>query len=177
MHSFSRMVPLLAVAALLTGCVGTGPNTQQGAATGGVLGAIAGGLIAGNQYCGDPVAGAIIGGTLGALAGGAIGNSVDHENGTVYDYPAPAYPAYYSTRVAQQSGPPATPPPPNYSDPITPSPAANALWIPGHWDYTANGYVWAAGHWELPPPTAQTYVAAHWESRGSSYAFVSGYWK
>ncbi len=170
-------VPAVALALLLNGCVGTGPNTTQGAATGGILGAIAGGMIAGAQTCGDPVAGAIIGGTLGAMAGGAIGNSIDQKNGTVYGYgyPVAAYPATYQAQPVQ-SGPPPTPAP-HEADVVTPSPAANALWVPGYWDYKPGGYVWTPGHWELPPPNTQHYIAAHWENRSGGYAFVGGYWQ
>ena len=33
------VIPILAACTLLAGCVGTGPNTEQGAVTGGALGA------------------------------------------------------------------------------------------------------------------------------------------
>ena len=178
MHSSTRFVPALALATLLTGCVGTGPSTQQGAVTGGVLGAAAGALIAGNQHGGDPLGGAILGATLGALAGGTIGNSIDNENGTLYPGTAPApHKAHYTTTQLVQQGPPPAPPAPSNADVVTPSPAPNALWVPGYWDYNGSGYAWAAGHWELPPPNAQTYVAAHWENRAGNYVFVRGYWQ
>jgi hypothetical protein len=176
MHSTTRYIPALVLATLLTGCVGTGPSTQQGAVTGGVLGAAAGALIAGNQHGGDPLGGAILGATLGALAGGTIGNSIDNQNGTLYRTSAPApHAGHYTTQV--QQGPPPTPPAPQTADVVTPAPSSNALWVPGYWDYNGTGYAWAAGHWELPPPNAQTYIAAHWENRSGNYVFVRGYWQ
>ena len=161
----------LALAALLSGCVGTGPNTQQGAVTGGALGAIAGAIIGHNSGDGDALGGALLGGAAGAMAGGAIGNSVDHQNGTIYSDSEPGGQTY---QVVQSA--PATPPPPQ-PDMVTPSPAANAVWIPGYWSYNGNSYAWVAGHWEIPPPNAHTYVAAHWENQGTGYFFVPSYWR
>src|ERR1051326_7416609 len=104
----------------LTGCVGTGPNTEQGAVTGGTRGAIAGGVIGHNSRGGDAVGGAILGATAGAIAGGTIGNSVDHQNGTVYGYPEER--RYRTTRY--ESAPP--PPPAAPAETIPPSPAGTA---------------------------------------------------
>lgn len=42
MHKSAFLASSLVVVSLLTGCVGVGPNTQQGAVTGGALGALAG---------------------------------------------------------------------------------------------------------------------------------------
>ena len=75
------IIPLIAL--LLTGCVGTGPNTQRGAVTGGALGAITGAVIGNNTHAGVGQ-GALIGGLVGALAGGTLGNAQDHEQGTIY---------------------------------------------------------------------------------------------
>src|ERR1035438_10303896 len=75
----------IALAAILcTGCVGTGPNTQNGAVTGGALGALAGAIIGNNSGGRNALGGAAIGAVAGAIAGGAIGNSVDHQQGTIY---------------------------------------------------------------------------------------------
>ncbi|MDB6168113.1 MAG: hypothetical protein JWM88_977, partial [Verrucomicrobia bacterium] len=41
MHVKTLFLPALLTTALLSGCVGTGPNTQQGAVAGGALGALA----------------------------------------------------------------------------------------------------------------------------------------
>jgi hypothetical protein len=165
------IAPLL-LAALLAGCVGTGPNTQHGAVTGGALGAVAGAIIGNNSRGGDGLAGALIGGTIGAIAGGTVGNNADHQQGTVYGYP------HRRTRYAvMENRLPPVPAPP-MTEVIPPSPAPNALWLPGYWSYDGARYLWTQGRWEIPPPGVQTYVAAHWESRSSgAFVFVPGYWR
>src|SRR5262245_42787650 len=74
----------LALAALCSGCVGSGPNTERGAVGGAVLGAVAGGVIGHNHGSRNTASGAAIGAVAGGLAGGALGNAADHERGTVY---------------------------------------------------------------------------------------------
>ena len=59
-------------------------KTQQGAVTGGLLGATAGYLLGGR---GHKVAGAVVGGAVGATAGGAIA----HNNFRCTDYPRGYY--------------------------------------------------------------------------------------
>jgi hypothetical protein len=158
----------------LTGCVGSGPNTEQGAVTGGAIGALAGAIIGHNSRGGDALGGAILGGVGGAIAGGVIGNSVDQERGTVYQPGGTVYDRPGQRRVSRNE-PPQTPAP--LADTYTPSPAPNAVWIPGYWSYDGRGYGWQAGHWEIPPPMAKTYVTAHWEQRPNGYAFVPSYWQ
>ena len=120
MNKHTLLLSALASSALLSGCVGTGPNTQQGAVNGGVIGAIAGAIIGHNSRGGDGLGGAILGGTIGALAGGAIGNSVDAQRGTLYPYPDGRG---YRRAMVQ----PAPPPPPAYTETVPPSPAPNAI--------------------------------------------------
>ena len=160
----------LAAATLLSGCVGSGPNTEQGAVTGGALGALAGAVIGHNSRGGDAVGGAILGAVGGAIAGGVIGNSVDQERGTVYGARERSY------RVAHvQSTPP--PPPPTPIEATPPSPAPNAVWVAGYWIYDGRSYTWMSGRWEMPPPMAHTYVPAHSELRNGQTVFVPGYWQ
>ncbi len=167
------LVSTLAMSLLGAGCVGTGPNTQQGAVAGGTLGAIAGAVIGHNSRGGDSLGGAILGGTVGAIAGGTMGNAQDQKNGTLY----PAYPNEPRyRRVPVSYAPPPAPPTPA-SEAVTPSPAPNALWVPGYWSYDGYRYNWVAGHWEIPPPNARAYVVAHWEQRPEGYAFVQSYWR
>ncbi|MBL9203768.1 MAG: YXWGXW repeat-containing protein [Opitutaceae bacterium] len=163
------LVSGVAVATLLSGCVGSGPRTEQGAVTGGTLGAIAGAVIGHNSRGGDTLGGAIIGGVAGAMAGGALGNSVDHREGTIYgSQPQPRY------RTMPE---PPAPPPPQGGDVMTAPPAPNAIWVPGYWSWDGRGYSWLKGRWEIPPPATSTYVAAHWEQRGGAYVFVQPYWQ
>jgi hypothetical protein len=169
MNKPTLLLSLAALSTLLSGCVGVGPNTQQGAVTGGTLGAIAGAIIGHNSRGGDALGGALLGGTVGAIAGGTIGNSVDNERGTLYQGSTP-------TSYRGVMSPPPMPAPPATTEIMTAPPAPNALWIPGYWNYIGRGYAWVPSHWEIPPPTAHSYMAAHWESRGRHYVFVPGYW-
>lgn len=164
----------VALGALLSGCVGTGPNTQNGAVTGGALGALAGAIIGHNSHGGNTLGGALIGGAAGALAGGTLGNAKDHEQGSVYggDETAVRTRTY---RVVQQVPPP--PPPPPVNETVTTAPAANAVWIQGYWSYDGNSYAWVPSHWEIPPPNSHSYVAAHWENQGSGYFYIPAYWR
>jgi WXXGXW repeat (2 copies) len=164
----------LAGSILGTGCVGTGPNTQQGAVAGGAIGALAGAIIGNNSHGGNGLAGALIGGTAGAIAGGAIGNSADMQNGTLYGAPRSYGYGYRAVPVARV---PQTPPPPTGPDVVSAPPTADALWVPGYWAYDGARYSWQGAHWEIPPPRARAYVVAHWEPRGDRYVFVQSYWR
>lgn len=175
MYKSALFVSGLAVSTLLSGCVGSGPSTEQGAVTGGALGALAGAVIGHNSRGGDAFGGAILGGVAGALAGGVIGNSVDQERGTIYGAPdnrvySPDDPRYRVSRAVP-------PPPPTPNETMPPSPAANAVWIPGYWIYDGRSYAWTSGKWEIPPPFASTYVPAHSEVRGNHTVFIPGYWR
>ena len=180
MHKPAIFLSAFALTTLLSGCVGSGPNTEQGALTGGALGALAGAVIGHNSRGGDAVGGAILGAAGGAIAGGVIGNSVDQERGTIYGPPEPrrrayAYPeqrSYRVTRVEAPSAPPQTP-----VENIPPSPAPNAVWVAGYWIYDGRSYAWMSGRWEIPPPFAHAYVPAHSESRNGQMVYVPGYWQ
>ncbi|MEO6874329.1 MAG: YMGG-like glycine zipper-containing protein [Opitutaceae bacterium] len=177
MYRKTILLPSLALSALLTGCVGTGPNTQNGAVGGAALGALAGAIIGNNSGGHNGAGGALIGALAGGLAGGTIGNARDNQDGTAYGAQPQQQVAYQTTTVVQPEpvAPPAAPAP--LTDIVTPSPAANALWVPGYWDFNGTSYTWTAGHWEIPPPNAATYIAAHWETRAGANVFVRGYWR
>lgn len=61
----------------LIGCESMGSNTKKGLGIGGVLGAVAGGVV--GHQSGHGVEGALIGGAVGAGAGGLIGSGMDDE--------------------------------------------------------------------------------------------------
>jgi len=164
----------ITVALFCAGCVGTGPNTQQGAVAGGALGAIAGAIIGNNSGHGNGATGALIGAAAGAIAGGTLGNQADHERGTVYGEETRT-PAPQTVTETPLAPPPAAPPRP--SEVISPQPAPEAVWIQGYWAYTSRGYAWVPGHWEIPPPDRTHYVAAHWQREANRYVFISGYWQ
>jgi hypothetical protein len=180
MHKTTLSLSALALTAFLSGCVGSGPNTEQGAVTGAALGAVAGAIIGHNSPNNDAAGGAVLGGLAGAVAGGVIGNSVDQERGTIYGQQGSvmANPDSRGYRVAraQAAVPNATPPPTPVENP-PPAPASNAVWAAGYWIYDGRTYTWVGGHWEVPPPFAHTYVPAHSENRGGQMVFVPGYWQ
>jgi hypothetical protein len=157
-----------ALATLVSGCVGTGPNTQQGAVAGGAMGALAGAII-GNNSGHRTWQGAAIGGAVGAVAGGTIGNSLDQQRGTIYGSQTEA-----TTNVVVQQVPPAPPPQPEVVV-VQPSPAA--VWVPGYWAYDGYRYVWVSGFWAVPPPRHHRFVQPHWEPRPGGYVYIRGYWR
>jgi len=84
---------MIVLIAALSGC-NPYNNEGEGAATGGALGALAGGIIGHQSH--DTGAGMLIGGALGAVTGAAVGSQIQKP---VYEEPAPAV-------VAQPSAPP-----------------------------------------------------------------------
>ena len=162
-----RVISVSLCSALLAGCVGSGPNTQRGAVTGGALGALAGGII-GNNNGHRTWQGAGIGALAGALAGGTLGNAADHQNGTVYNEPQPA-PSQQVTVVQ--------PPPPPQTVVVEQAPPPRAVWVDGYWAWTPQGNVWVRGHWEVPPPGYAYYVPPHWERRRGTRIYIGGFWR
>ena len=155
---------------LLAGCVGTGPNTQQGAVAGAMIGGLAGAVIGNNSGHHNGAGGAAVGAVVGAIAGGTLGNAADHASGTTYTSPEQAATSYYVEQV------PVAPPP--QPEVVVMAPGAGYLWIPGCWVFAGQGYVWQSGYWALPPrPGYRYYVAPHWEHRGRGQVYLRGYWR
>lgn len=170
MNSVKPFITALALTGLMTGCVGTGPNTQQGAVGGAALGAVAGAVIGNNSGSHDPVAGALIGAAAGGIAGGTIGNSLDHERGTLYTSEVQA-----TTNVVVVQPPP---PPPPRQEVIVYQPRPGYVWVPGYYAYDGVRYVWIGGRWARPPHRRyQTYVQPHWQNQHGGYVYVQGYWR
>lgn len=167
MNAHKSFLGVLTLSALCAGCVGSGPNTQQGAVGGAAAGAVAGALIGNNN--GSALGGAAIGAAAGGLAGAAIGNSLDHQRGTTYTQ-ADAQTTY---TVPQ---PPPMPAPPR--EVVTVRPAREAVWVEGYYTYVGgNRYEWVPGHWEVPPPRYSTFVHPRWERRGGNYVYYRGHWR
>jgi hypothetical protein len=168
MNSKITIFLALALSALGSGCVGTGPNTQRGAVGGAALGALAGGIIGNNSGSHNGASGALIGAIAGGIAGGTLGNSVDQQNGTIYRSEADA------TTNVMVADPPPLPAPP--VEVVTGQPGPAAVWVGGYWVYTTGGYAWARGRWEVPPPYCRAYITPHWRHRRGGYVYVRGYW-
>lgn len=71
------VVMAVLVGLFMVGCDSMGANTKKGLGIGGVLGAVAGGVV--GHQSGHGVEGALIGGAVGAGAGGLIGSGMDDE--------------------------------------------------------------------------------------------------
>ncbi|MDB6167878.1 MAG: 17 kDa surface antigen [Verrucomicrobia bacterium] len=169
MNSSKSTLAALAVASLLAGCNGTGPNTQQGAVGGAALGALAGAIIGNNSGSHNGAAGAAIGAIAGGVAGGTIGNSLDNERGTLYTSESQA-----TTNVVVDQ-PPAPPPP--QREVVYAAPRPGVVWIPGYYAYDGYQYVWIGGRWMRPRRGYRGYVTPHWQRRGGGYVYVQGYWR
>ena len=74
---FKLILTSIATAFAFTSCADTGPNTQRGAATGGLIGAGTGAII--GHQSGRALEGAAIGGAAGAGAGALYGSARDQE--------------------------------------------------------------------------------------------------
>jgi uncharacterized protein YcfJ len=86
----AKLLGLIAAAAMaggLVSCEAYGPNTNAGAAIGGLSGAALGGII--GHQSGRALEGAAIGAAGGAVAGGLIGNAADQREREYYYYDAP----------------------------------------------------------------------------------------
>jgi hypothetical protein len=75
-----------------------------------------------------------------------------------------------ATLKAQAAPPPASPhglsspmgpPPAPLADPGSPSPSANATWVPGYWSWTDNNWTWFRGRWRVPPADVQADLTVH----------------
>ncbi len=144
-------------------------NTGRKAAGGAVAGAVVGGIIGNNTHLGTG-AGAALGAAAGGIAGGAIGHRQDvnasNANGT--------YGSYDQQIVVQN--PPLAPTSAPYEQ-VPPRPSMNAVWIPGHYNYTGSTYVWESGRWEVPPSGASSWVQPNWQPTNGGYVYVRGHWQ
>ncbi len=89
----------LVVVGSLTSFANAQSQTREGAALGGIAGAVIGGIV-GHQN--DEVAeGALIGGAVGAIAGGVVGNARQKaQQQQIYSQPAPVYRSTVQQRTA-----------------------------------------------------------------------------
>jgi hypothetical protein len=165
-------ITLLAAAAMLgAGCT-TDPQTRQrdrGAAIGAGTGAVVGGVIGERSDRVSTVGGAAVGAVAGGLAGAAIGHRADQRD-------AEAAYGVGDAGMRVQSIPPT--PVSEPQETVPPQPAANAVWIRGHYVWTGNDYQWQPGRWEIPPPGATTYVQPTWQQAPEGgYVYARGHWQ
>ena len=74
MKKYFYSLTMIAFLAAISGCANPYNNEGEGAVTGGVLGAVAGGVIGHQSH--DTGAGMLIGGAVGAVAGAAVGSQI-----------------------------------------------------------------------------------------------------
>jgi hypothetical protein len=56
------------------------------------------------------------------------------------------------------------------------SPAPDAYWIPGSWDWNGYEWVWVAGHYEFAP-VGYVWIGPFYQSYGSDCEYTPGYWE
>jgi hypothetical protein len=59
--------------------------------------------------------------------------------------------------------------------PSTPSDYADAMWVPGGWEYRNGQFVWRAGYWASPYRNMM-WQPSQYVYNGSDYCYVPGYW-
>jgi hypothetical protein len=69
------------------------------------------------------------------------------------------------------------PPPAPLADPRGEAPSADAVWIDGYWQWSADKWSWVRGEWTVPPcRPACTWVPARWTSDAHGQVFHEPYW-
>ena len=147
MRNYLYVFTMAAFVFIISGC-NPYNNAGEGAATGGALGALAGGIIGHQSH--DTGAGMLIGGAVGAVAGAAVGSQiqkpvVEQPTGVVVAQPVPVV-------VAQ------TPPSTTYSgDTVTVNISnSNGTYTAVVLKRSGNGYVGPQGeYYDQIPTTAQ----------------------
>ncbi len=70
------------------------------------------------------------------------------------------------------------PPPRAVAEVVTVAPGPRYAWIPGHYIYARNDYVWRPGHWDVIPSGFRRWEAARWaRDRRRGWYFVDGRWR
>jgi len=69
------------------------------------------------------------------------------------------------------------PPPPARVEAVPPQPAPDAVWIDGHWQWTAGGYAWQGGRWDQPRPGAHYAPATMVRRRNGELFYYVGSWQ
>jgi len=69
-----------------------------------------------------------------------------------------------------------TPPPAARHEVRPGKPFPNAFWIPGHWEWRGNKYVWKSGYW-TKAVRGKKWVAGHWSKTPRGYVWIKGHWR
>ena len=69
------------------------------------------------------------------------------------------------------------PPPAAISEPVPVLPSPRHLWIPGHYQWDGQTYVWVRGHFALRPRPRAVWVPGSWVADGRRWYWSEGYWR
>jgi hypothetical protein len=67
-----------------------------------------------------------------------------------------------------------TAPPPDEEEIRPASPADNAVWIGGYWQWYGSDYHWHSGYWDAHP--RGRWVPGRWEHARHGYHWIAGRW-
>ena len=56
------------------------------------------------------------------------------------------------------------------------TPFANAVWIPGYWQWNGYRHVWVGGHWSAPR-AGWVWEPHHWQQTPRGWVHVRGHWR
>jgi WXXGXW repeat (2 copies) len=71
---------------------------------------------------------------------------------------------------------PLTPAPPAPTQ-IAPSPGPDYIRIEGYYNWLGDHYEWVPATWVKIPHPGATYVPGHWQSTANGYVWTPGYWQ
>lgn len=67
-------------------------------------------------------------------------------------------------------------PPADLNEAPPAAPAPDMYWVPGHWVWQGNAYVWRQGHW-VAPRSDQVFVRAYWSNENGYWVYHPGRWE
>ncbi|MGH7592612.1 MAG: YXWGXW repeat-containing protein [Gemmatimonadales bacterium] len=69
-------------------------------------------------------------------------------------------------------------PPPERVEVVGVAPGSGLAWIPGHYAWQGDDYVWLAGRWERPPQASyRRWAPGHWVHARNGWYWVDGRWR
>jgi hypothetical protein len=111
-------------------------------------------------------------GALAAVAlAGCVSRTVERE---VVTTPAPA-PAVVQTAPAAPVVVATVAPPPAQAETVPPAPSADAVWIPGYWNWSNGQYVWVPGRYEAGR-VGYRWIPQRWENVNGQWQMTGGSW-
>jgi hypothetical protein len=69
------------------------------------------------------------------------------------------------------------PPPPKRAEIPPPAPAADVLWLGGHWRWDSGKYVWVPGQYALRPTPTANWLPGYWDRDDAGWLWTEGRWQ